>query len=158
MLPETPTDAEIESTLLTAGLETLAPSAQPRFTILWQPIGADFKPVALLIDAPEPLWRTRLEPQKVTVTSTDGSSMEHWVAAPRLYVELAENGTSAVQRFVRSPGGTRTLVMLNPALGDLNLVLRQHELALLNSTTPATDHPVFSAPLPSVAPWMLDNM
>jgi hypothetical protein len=156
-LPDTPTDAEIESALLAAGLDALAPSAQPGFMVLWQLVGADFRPAALLIDAPEPLWRSRLEPIKVTETSSDGSTIERWMSQPRQYLELAEAGTSVIQQFVRSPGGTRTLVILNPALGDLNLVLRQHELELLNSATPTADQTIFSAPLPSVAPWILDS-
>ena len=156
-LPDTPTDAEIESALLAAGLDALSPSSQPGFMVLWQAVGADFRPAALLIDAPEPLWRSRLEPIKVTETATDGSTLEHWVSQPRQYLELAEDGTSAVQQFVRSPGGTRTLLILNPALGDLTLVLRQHELELLNSPTPTADDLIFSAPLPSVAPWILDS-
>ena len=156
-LPDTPTDAEIESALLAAGLDAMPPSSQPGFVLLWQASGGDFHPAALLIDAPEPLWRSRREPIKVTETASDGSTIEHWVSQPRLYLELVEDGTSAVQQFVRSPGGTRTLLILNPALGDLNLVLRQHELELLNSPTPIADAVIFSAPLPSVAPWVLES-
>jgi hypothetical protein len=113
----------------------------------------------LLIDAPEPLWRSRREPQAVSVASSEGGTIERWVLSDtRLYLELAESGTSAVQRFVRSPSGTRTLVMLNPALGDLTIVLRQHALEVLKSTPPTTDHVLFSVTLPSVAPWMLENI
>jgi hypothetical protein len=156
-LPDTPADAEIEATLLAAGLDALAPSSQPGFTVLWEPVSTDFRPAALLVDAPEPLWRSRREPIKVTETATDGSTLEHWISQPRQYLELSEDGTSAVQQFVRSPGGTRTLAVLNPALGNLNLVLRQHELELLNSSTPIADHPIFSAPLPSAAPWIVEG-
>ncbi|MCB9235563.1 MAG: hypothetical protein H6581_28160 [Bacteroidia bacterium] len=155
LLDEEPSDAEIQQALLDAGMEALPPSDQPGMTLLWQAQGNNFRLKALLIDSPEPLWRYRNEPEQESIT-TDTGPMTRWVMERTRYLELAESGTSSVQRFVRSPGGTRTLVMLKNNATDINLVLRQHEIGLEGGAT--TDHTLLGATLPSDPVWVLNEI
>ena len=155
LLNEETSDTALQEALLSAGLEALTPAEQPGILALWEPSGTGYVYRALLIDAPEPLWRYREEPVKESL-STDTGPMERWVMRPNLYLELAESGTSAVQRFVRSPGGTRTLLMLNPGATSLHLVLRQHELGLEGGGT--TDFTVLNSDLSPDPVWVMNEI
>jgi len=157
VLAATPPDADIQNALLEAGLEAVTPAKQPSLTFLWEPEGDNFRLVALIIDSPEPLWRTRSEPEKVPVQSESGD-MFHWVLSENPFLQIVELSTAAVQRFVRSPGGTRTLVMLNPGATHLNLALRQQELDLSPDPSPITDYLIYSALLPAEPPWRLNDV
>jgi hypothetical protein len=155
-LSSTPSDNELETALVQAGLEALPSAAQPSVTLLWQPQNNDFILAAALVDAPEALWRFRPEPVLVTEDS-DGGFMKHFVNLDRPYLEVIQSGGStAVAQFIRSSGGTRGLFRLNPGATSLKLAIRQHELALIDETK-STDYEFFSATLPTVAPWRSDN-
>jgi hypothetical protein len=160
-LSSTPTDNELENALVAAGLEALPATGQPSVTLLWQPAGsagpagADFVLAAALLDAPEALWRSRPEPVLLTETG-EGGPMKHYVDLPRPWLEVVEAGTGAVTQFIRSSGGTRGLFLLRPGAAALSLALRQYEHSLIDPTAFA-DAPLFSAPLPPVAPWRTDD-
>lgn len=158
-LAEAASDAQIQAALTAAGLD-IPPSGRPSTTLLWQavaPNSIDFELVALLIDSPEPLWRSRLEPELVTVSGPEGD-MQHWVSTPHVSLELVElvdppGSDSAVERFVRSPSGTRTLALLRPGASVLNVALRQHAIGLLDSANPTTDAVLLAGTLPTTPPW-----
>jgi len=154
-LGPTPSDNQLEAALSQAGLEALPSSGQPSITLLWQPQGSDFKLVAALVDAPESMWRFRPEPVLFTEDSDNGT-MKHYINLDRPYLEVIENGSSAVAQFIRSAGGTRGLFLLNSTATSLKLALRQRELALIDETK-FTDTEFFSAALPALAPWRSDN-
>jgi hypothetical protein len=82
--------------------------------------------------------------------------MKHYVELPRLWLEVVEAGTGAVTQFIRSSGGTRGLFLLRPGAAALSLALRQNEHSLIDPTS-FTDTPLFSATLPTVAPWRSDD-
>lgn len=147
------TDKQLEDALTAAGLDALPPSGQPGFTFLWQPAGVAFTLVAILIDSPESLWRLRPEPALIT-ESGDGGDIKHWALTPTAWLEIIEDGTTAAAQFVRSPGGTRTLMMIRPGASAVNLVLRQHALALLQATPAFTDNPIYNGALPPTPPWV----
>lgn len=149
-LPDTPTDRQIEDALLAAGLESLPPATDPGFTYLWQPSSGSYTLAAILIDAPEPLWRYRPEPALVTDNSDTGP-VQHWALQRTAWLEIVETGTTAAARFVRSPGGTRTLMMVNPGAAAANLVLRQRQLGVMHS--PVTDSLIYTGSLPVLPPW-----
>jgi hypothetical protein len=119
---------------------------------------------ALLVDSPEPLWRSCPEPELKTITSEEHGDMQHWVVADRSYLEIAESSTGLVQRFVRSPGGTRTLVFLDPQVlaspgpHELTLILQQREHHLAAGPLAVREEVLFSSPLPPEPPWRLNDV
>jgi hypothetical protein len=154
-LSSTPTDNELDAALTAAGLEAQPAVGQPAVTLLWQPLGNDFALAAALVDAPEAMWRFRVEPVLVTEDS-EGGPMKHYVNLPRPWLEVVESGSAAVAQFIRSTGGTRGLFLLNPGAKTLSLSLRQHELGLVDPAA-FSDSVLFSATLPTVAPWRSDD-
>jgi len=152
-LPDAPSDKQLEDALISAGLDALPPAGQPGFAYLWQASGVSFVLAAILIDSPEPLWRYRPEPTLLT-ESSDAGDIKHWALAPTAWLEIVESGTSAAARFVSSPGGARTLMFVSPGATSANLVLRQHELGVLQATPAFWDSPILSGALPPSPPWV----
>jgi hypothetical protein len=152
-LPDAPTDKQLEDALVAAGLDAFPPAGQPGFAYLWQASAPSFTLVAILIDSPEPLWRYRPEPTLLTETS-DAGDIQHWALAPTTWLEIAESGTTAAARFVRSPGGARTLMMVTPGATAANLFLRQHELGVLQAIPAFVDSPILSGAMPASPPWV----
>jgi hypothetical protein len=147
------TDKQLEDALVAAGLDALPPSGQPGFTYLWQPSGTAFTLVAVLIDSPEPLWRLRPEPALINDPS-DAGDIQRWALAPTAWLEIVEDETSAAAQFVRSPGGTRTLLTIRTGATEANLVLRQHALGILQAAPPFNDNPIYDGALPPSPPWV----
>jgi hypothetical protein len=73
--------------------------------------------VAVLLDAPEPMWRARPHPEKITDTS-GLSNAQRWVLGSRDWMVLQQGATTdaplAASGFVRVPGDQRALVVLAP--------------------------------------------
>jgi hypothetical protein len=151
-LPDAPTDKQLEDALAAAGLDALPPAGQPGFAYLWKASGPSFTLAAILIDSPEPLWRYRPEPTLLTEASDTGD-IQHWALAPTAWLEVAETGTTAAARFIRAPGGARTLMMVAPGATAANLFLRQHELGVLQAAPAFADSPILSGALPASPPW-----
>jgi hypothetical protein len=158
LLGNAPSDQNIETAFLNAGLEAIAPSKDPLITYLWEPSGYSFKLRALLIDAPEPLWRVRTVPSKETVSSESGD-MEHWVILEQPYLRIEETTTiKAVQKLVRSPGGTRTIVYLKNGFTEIQLSLIQEGIVLDGTNGPETDSIILETELPVKAPWEINEI
>ena len=110
-----PQGAEFDSALIAAGIEPMALPKQPRLVIFWEQVGAASpQPVAVLIDAPEPMRRDRLLPQEVS--SADTPPTRRWQMQPRawLALETATGGSASITRTIWAPGNQRALVMLGP--------------------------------------------
>jgi hypothetical protein len=116
----TATDVDIQNALTAAGLPPAPGQEQIGISILWVPSGTGFTPHAILIDAAEPLWRLRTEPEKKAVKDGTDRVIDPqfviWEEGTSMGLELLEqSGTSIIDHFVRSTAGTRTLVMLDPS-------------------------------------------
>ncbi len=158
ILGSNPSDQDIEDVLINAGLEAIIPSKNPSYAYLWQPVGSSHKLVAILIDAPEPLWRVRNLPIKETIVSNSGD-MEHWVLEENNYLRIEEtSGISVVDKIVHSPGGTRTIVYLNNNNPDIELSLIQKGIVLDGSSGPEITHVILNTELPSKTPWELNEI
>lgn len=108
-----PQGAEFDSALIAAGLEPMAVPRQPRLVVFWEQAGAGPpQPVAVLIDAPEPMRRDRLLP--LEVESADTPPTRRWMMKPRPWLALAtaSGGSASVTRTIWAPGNQRALVML----------------------------------------------
>jgi hypothetical protein len=138
------------------GLERLQVPDTPRVLVFWEG-DAPPQPTAILLDGPEPLWRSRERPEKHPISGTDLSHYTYRLA-PWVVVEAGGAASDAtVSRIVQAPGGQRGLVVL--AGGNrgrrLQLVLRR-----IAFTEPFLDGPAATDEVDSIldvtfvrAPW-----
>jgi len=145
--------AEMEAALL-AAIGSDVPSAhQPGLTLLWS-AATPAQPVAIIVDAPESLLRTRPVPVEVQTPTPDDDAIQHFQTGPQLWLEVVESGSVIVERIVYATGGCRAVIFLkNAASGTLRLALRQYRHTLLTAEARAQDFPFVEMPLPSQAPW-----
>src|SRR5690606_12012981 len=74
-----PRGAELDDAFRIAGLEAMEPALVPRVTVFWEQNGNNpQQPTAVLVDAPEALWRTRPFPEQITDDSA-ACSAQRWV-------------------------------------------------------------------------------
>jgi hypothetical protein len=108
-LEEQVNDAAFDLALHGAGLEVTARPVSPAVTVLWS-ADAPARAIGVLIETPEPLWRTRLEPRPEYDES--GVYIRRWVLAPVLWLvvdELVRPGPVLIMDggpFVRRDTGT----------------------------------------------------
>jgi hypothetical protein len=107
-------DAVLQEALATAGEQALPAPETSGIVVYWarRPGATVFSLHAILIDAAEPLWRTRQEPTLETVPGQLDPAYKRIVPGEADALRLVEQGSSAIARFVRSPGGTRTLALV----------------------------------------------
>jgi hypothetical protein len=150
---QTVTDAEMQEALLAATGSDVPPPQRPGVTFLWSG-STPSKPVALLIDAPEALLRTRTVPVEVATPSPDGDVIQHFRTGQQLFLEVAETGTDVADRLVYATGGCRLLIFLKEAAtGPMRLVLRQYRHTLFIDDPVTRDFTLVEMTLPSRAPW-----
>jgi hypothetical protein len=119
-LAEEVTDEAFDTALSDAGLEVRPRPDLPRVTVLWT-TGAPAQPFGVLIETPEPAWRTRLEPEPEY--DATGIYIQRWLLERRTWLsvdelvratpELVADGGDFVRR------GTGTKVTTAPTLVDL---------------------------------------
>jgi hypothetical protein len=123
-------DLDIQTALQTAGEQALPAPEKAGITIYWvRPETSDrFVPHAILIDAAEPIWRTRQQAQVETVEDQDDDQYRIVVPAEVTALEMVEQNGAHIIGFVRSPSGTRTLAMLSESFtppASVTLALHQ---------------------------------
>ena len=127
------TDAEMEAALRDATGSDVPPAGQPGLTMLWSS-DVPAKPVAVLVDSPESILRTRPVAIEVTTPTPDDDAIQHFQTGRQMWLELVEKGTNASDRIVYTTGGCRAVVFLKPgATGPLRLALRQYRHTLLTA-------------------------
>lgn len=112
-----PEGAEIDTQLRAGGMEPPGLSAQPRIVVFWSQAGSSPpQPEAVLIDATEPLWRTRPYPRRVIDTSGPVDATR-WVLAATEWLQLQDAsaaGVLAANGLIKAPGLQRAIVVLAP--------------------------------------------
>jgi hypothetical protein len=153
---EVVTDQQIQDALVAAGEQALPAAADVGFTIYWAKRTGEthYSPHAILLDAPEPLWRYRSEPvlQKVPNQSDPNFKMVVPDQTPELRVQL----TSGSARFIRSTGGTRTLVILSNSYSGGTLEFKLFRDASSLFQVAAATAPLLTIQLGMTAPWEED--
>jgi hypothetical protein len=116
VLPERVTDETFDLALLDAELEITPRPNSPQVWVLWDnaPLA---QPIAILIETPEPLWRTRREP--VAEYDQSGQYILRWTLADNLWLsvdELIRNDETELVidggEFVRRLTGTKSVKAL----------------------------------------------
>jgi hypothetical protein len=156
------TDEELQAALANAGEQALPAPAAGGIVVYWAQRAGEsrFTPHAILIDAAEPLWRTRLEPRLETVPDQLDPAYQRIVPATVDALRLVEQGSAAITRFVRSTGGARTLAILaDAAVGSaetpVTIVAEQPASSLYALLAKST--PVLALTLGAAAPWETDD-
>lgn len=109
------TEEEVLGALMAAGEQALPAPGENTLTVYW--VGD--QPHAVLIDTVEPHWRTRQEPELVTVQDADDYTYDPNFKRVEMRTRSALELTSPsghIQRFIHTTGGARTVAFFNPAM------------------------------------------
>ncbi len=110
-----PQGSAVDNHLLGHQLEPLGVPDQPQVVVFWQQVGAaDPQPAAIMIDATEPMSRSRNYPREITDTTVPAAP-KRWILEPREWLTLRGGGDpGAVAGIVYVPGDQRAFVVLGP--------------------------------------------
>jgi hypothetical protein len=151
-----PTGAQIDDHLRAHGLEPWSVPNEPRVVAFWEQTGAALpQPVAVLVDAGEPLSRFRDYPKLLTDTSGDETA-KRWILAQREWLTVQTGGDAGiVSGIVYAPGCQRAVIVLQP--GARGKHLTANLVALEMSDLPFVGHTQRQATLVDLtfsrAPW-----
>ena len=110
-----PQGAELDDQLRTQGLEPLTVPDRARIVVFWsQSGGALPQPEAVLIDATEPLWRSRPYPSQIA-DDTGPVTAQRWVLSDTDWLTLEDKspaGVVAPNGIIKAPGAQRGLIVL----------------------------------------------
>ena len=109
-----PQGNQLDNEFVTAGLEPMAIPKVPRVVVFWESASPNPQPAAVLIDASEPMWRSRVIPQEVTDPGPSANKRYELVATEWLALVEQGGGDPVIDHIVRAPGGQRALVTLKP--------------------------------------------
>lgn len=109
-----PKGSELDQEFTAAGFEPLPVPKFPRVVVFWEEGVPKPQPAAVLIDASEPMWRTRSIPREIT--DPGPAANKRYELTPVEWLALSEQagGDPVVDRIVRAPGGQRALITLKP--------------------------------------------
>jgi large repetitive protein len=126
-----PAGSALDSALMAAGLEPLGPPDVPRVVVFWEQAGSALpQPAAVLIDATEPLSRSRTYPKEITDTTTSASATR-WILQARQWLTVRTGGDAGVVRdLIWAPGDQRVLIVLNPGARGKRLTADLVQLAM----------------------------
>lgn len=112
-----PQGPELDDQLRAQGLEPLTVPDRARIVVFWSQQGAaPPQPAGVMIDATEPMWRSRPYPSEVT-DDTGPVAAQRWVLAETEWLQLQDQsgaGVVAANGLIRAPGAQRTLIVLAP--------------------------------------------
>jgi len=110
-----PQGSAVDSHLAGYQIEPLGVPDHPQVVVFWQQAGtADPQPAAIMIDATEPLSRSRNYPHEITDTTVPDAP-QRWILEPREWLTLRGGGDAgAVSGIVYAPGDQRAFVILAP--------------------------------------------
>jgi hypothetical protein len=158
-------DEAIQAALVAAGEEPRGAPEESGIVVYWarRPGASNYSLHAILIDAAEPLWRFRQEPKLETVPGQLDPAYQRIVPGQAVALRLVEQGSAAIERWVRSPGGTRTLAIVKntftvPAAGTTVTVQAERPASQLYGL-PAQAVTVLALQLADAgaAPWETDD-
>jgi hypothetical protein len=159
------TDAEIELAFLQAGEEALAAPSANSIVFYWLASQGGYVPHAILIDAIEPLWRSRSVPGFTTPIPTD-PSFKIVTIQTETSVEVREapgtSGNTSIGSFIVSPGGARTVAMFkagfSPPAAGTPVTLQLHRPLSSTYGNPDQAALIVELVVQPQAPWENDHV
>ncbi len=152
-------DIVIENALKAAGEQALPAPLQSGLRLYWtQKPGEDHYSLhAVLIDAAEPLWRERSEPKLKTMDDQDDDKFQVVVPQSATAMEVIDTTGGIISKFVKSPGGTRTLAYIDdsfaPPPEGASLELSLHRPASALYSLPDETIQLIEIIITAKAPW-----
>ncbi|MEU6076034.1 hypothetical protein [Micromonospora sp. NPDC047074] len=140
--------AALDSALRAAGLRPVVNVEGPEVEVLWTAIGGVQQPRVLVIRTPEPLLRTRAQPENYSPPGNDRLYREVIRMAPKPYLDIVATpgaaGAAAIA-VVGQPGMSTILVLVEDGRGKpISLSLRRFSAAILGESNTTTDHALLS--------------
>jgi hypothetical protein len=155
------TDVEFENAISGSGIAQKDNLTQTSCTLLWSNNSGDFVPYGLLIESAEPVWRMRTEAEKVNVLNQQNVAVDpaFEVVQNKLTEAMKlrqKSGQDVVSHFVKSTGGTRTLIFFKdqpwPEAGkQLTVEIVQTASTLYNMAEKVET--IYDLKLTAKAPW-----
>ncbi|KMN81098.1 hypothetical protein VK98_15360 [Chromobacterium sp. LK11] len=109
-----PQGPELDQAMMAAGLEPMPVPKDPRIVVFWEQANpaATPQPVAVMIDAPEPMHRTRPLPSEES--SDDTPPSKRWKMTEQAWLDLtpADDNAASVTKTLWAPGDQRALIRL----------------------------------------------
>ncbi len=150
-------DRALEDALRAVEWGDLRKTKEPRVTVIWEDgIGAaPFQPFGVMVDTPEPVWRSRDVPEVFTDPSNDPQGSTRYRLKSIPWLDLIETSPgNLIMQFIHSTDGARTLLLLAPnARGQvLEVALRRIHHDLFEGNVQLPTARLLHADLHS-APW-----
>lgn len=110
-----PQGSELDDQLRAHGLEPLTVPDRARIVVFWSQAGSALpQPEAVLIEATEPIWRSRPYPEEITDDSGPVTA-QRWVLKDTEWLSIQDMsgaGVVATDGLIRAPGAQRSLIVL----------------------------------------------
>ena len=125
-----PQGNQLDEAMIAAGLEPMGVPDAARAIVFWETVGATPQPVAVLVDASAPMWRSRKIP--IEVTSVVPPHMKQFEMLDREWLRMGQQGggDAIVDKVVKAPGGQRALITLKPGSRGKTLKLALTHVAM----------------------------
>jgi len=125
-----PQGNQLDAAMIAAGLEPMGVPTAPRIIVFWETVGNTPQPAAVLVDASEPMWRSRKIPQQVTDPHPPKLRRYEMTDVEWLRLEQQAGGDPIVDKAIKAPGAQRSLITLKPNSRGKRLKLALRHIAL----------------------------
>lgn len=140
--------AALDAALRGAGLRPVVDVDVPEVEVLWTPEGGVQQPRVMVIRTPEPLLRTRMQPENYSPPGNDRLYREVVQMSPKPYLDVVATPgvpNAAPTTVVGQPGMSTILVLIDGGRGKpISLTLRRYPVAILGEGTLNTDFALMS--------------
>lgn len=125
-----PQGNQLDAAMIAAGLEPMGVPASPRVIVFWQTAGTTPQPAAVLVDASEPMWRSRKIPKIIIDPNPPNLQRSEMTDVEWLKLEQQAGGDPIVDQIIKAPGAQRALITLKPNSRGKRLKLALRHIAL----------------------------
>jgi large repetitive protein len=125
-----PQGNQLDAAMIAAGLEPMGVPTAPRIIVFWETAGPVPQPAAVLVDASEPMWRSRKIPRQQVDPNPPNLVRYELTAVEWLRLEPQLGGDPIVATIIKAPGAQRALVTLKPNSRGKKLKLALRHVAM----------------------------
>ena len=125
-----PQGNQLDEAMIAAGLEPMGVPEASRIVVFWQAGVSEPQPAAVLVDASEPMWRSRRIPVESFDPNPPNASRCEMTPVQWLQLEQEAGGDAIVGSIIRAPGGQRALITLNANARGKTLRLALRKVAM----------------------------
>ena len=97
-----PQGNQLDVAMTGAGLEPMGVPEAPRVVVFWETTGPDPQPAAVLVDASEPMWRSRQIPEEIVDPNPPHASRYELTSVEWLKLEQEAGGDAIVDKIIKA--------------------------------------------------------